>query len=143
MKRIFTSLLLLMAFLCVSAQEAKLVPALQKSGETGIATTNDDNVYIDTNATLTLDAELTQITGTTVDVTITVSKGETRESLLYNDIPVTEGIASKTGISLTTEDQVSALFKAPGTITISGSYAVGKNGAMQSFTNSLTVYVYN
>ena len=143
MKRIFTSLLLLMAFLCVSAQEAKLVPALQKSGETGIATTNDDNVYIDTNATLTLDAELTQITGTTVDVTITVSKGETRESLLYNDIPVTEGIASKTGISLTTEDQVSALFKAPGTITISGSYVVGENGAMQSFTNSLTVYVYN
>ena len=86
MKRIFTSLLLLMAFLYVSAQEAKLVPSTQKSGETGIATTNGNNVYIDTIATLTLGAELTQITGATVDVTITVSKGETSIPLQYKKV---------------------------------------------------------
>ena len=77
MKKLFyTMILLFVASLSISAQEATLVPRVTKSGSAGIGEVNENNdVYIDTNTTLSVVATLPSVSGTNVKVKITVKKG--------------------------------------------------------------------
>lgn len=143
MKKLFyTMILLFVASLSISAQEATLVPRVTKSGSAGIGEVNENNdVYIDTNTTLSVVATLPSVSGTNVKVKITVKKGNGDEGSLeynYTDSPLT--------ISLVPSDAFSIYFKEPGIVTVIGSYTYEVEEAEQQpepvSIDSLTVHIY-
>ena len=144
-KRLFVTISLLMAFLGIRALEATLVPHVTASSDVGIAVINNNDVYIDTQSILTMDAGLSQITGTTVSITITVSKGDKNNFLQFNNLEITQSSAHITGIDLTSNESFSDYFREAGIVSVSASYVITVNdnkGEVQSFTNELIVHVY-
>ena len=135
MRNLFlTSILLFSAFLGLNAQNAVLEPHVTKSGSAGIGTVIENEVYIDTRSSLTLDAS--QISEANAVIKITVKKDSKEESYSFSETK---------GISITSTSVFSSFFAEPGLVTISGTYAYvveGKPQSEKAFTNTLNVHVY-
>lgn len=135
-KQFYIIILLFVTFLSVSAQEATLVPQATPIGIFGIAVVKGNDVYIDQNSTLTIDATLSQNLGTNVSIRIIVSNEKGESALLE--------FSSQENIPITSNNDFSKFFTklGQGDITISGSYKVGIEDSWHDFTNALKVHVY-